>query len=616
MNTLNTFSTRRSAPQTYLTMPDHVQLRRIVGESVRDLAGQFDVDQLLERILKRAVSLLESSSGSISLVDERSGTYTKMVDLSVGCHAGETFPISEGVTGEVVRARSGVIFDEYAAVYRGHIDPTTTRYRSSVIAVPMLHGDNVIGAFVVFGAGAETTFTARDLNLLELFADHAALALVNAEAHRQTVERMRTAVIASERERTLRDLHETLSTKLTRLVAHLDAAQALDSETDADRVGKHIRLALDSAEAALADTRRTTIDCGADSLGGRSLHDAVRAELDWVNSTAGALTSLVIVGDERPLANETVHQAFRIVQELLNNVVRHAEATKVRVGLLYESSAFAVMVEDDGVGFAIPAALATEDLPHRQGLRQVRSRTQQIGGDLSVTSTPGWGTQVRVQLPDTPSLSEDPQARRMRVLIACRRPVDRSGIARLLNLAEPGLHVVGELDDPSTLVSTCDLLAPDIVVADIDVLLGADRDSEGNLQLPGDPSIVVSNAAPTAGTYRAGTRFRAKGYLSHDATGEQIARTLIAAGRGETLLDAENSAWLNESAGPSAEALTAREHEVRDLVTQGLPDKQIATALHISVKTVEKHVGSLLRKTGVHNRTMLAQLDLERVNPM
>ncbi|MDF0752784.1 GAF domain-containing protein, partial [Marinobacter sp. 71-i] len=91
-----------------------------------------------------------------------------MVDLSVGCQAGETFPIGEGVTGEVVRARSGVIFDEYAAVYRGHIDPTTTRYRSAVIAVPMLHGENVIGVFVVFGAGADTVFTTRDLALLEL----------------------------------------------------------------------------------------------------------------------------------------------------------------------------------------------------------------------------------------------------------------------------------------------------------------------------------------------------------------------------------------------------------------------------------------------------------------
>ena len=51
--------------------------------------------------------------------------------------------------------------------------------------------------------------------------------------------------------------------------------------------------------------------------------------------------------------------------------------------------------------------------------------------------------------------------------------------------------------------------------------------------------------------------------------------------------------------------LTAREHEVRDLVSQGMPDKDIATALHISVKTVEKHVGSVLRKHGVHSRTEL-----------
>ncbi len=57
---------------------------------------------------------------------------------------------------------------------------------------------------------------------------------------------------------------------------------------------------------------------------------------------------------------------------------------------------------------------------------------------------------------------------------------------------------------------------------------------------------------------------------------------------------------------PGSHSLTAREREVRELVEQGLPDKQIASELEISVKTVEKHVGAVLRKTGAGNRTELA----------
>src|SRR6478609_7976746 len=86
-----------------------------------DLAGQFALEPLLERILRHTMELLGCDSGSICTVDEVAGTYRKDVDLGVGCQAGETYPLDEGVTGEVVRARASVIFDEYAQVRHGHI---------------------------------------------------------------------------------------------------------------------------------------------------------------------------------------------------------------------------------------------------------------------------------------------------------------------------------------------------------------------------------------------------------------------------------------------------------------------------------------------------------------
>ena len=89
--------------------------------------------------------------------------------------------------------------------------------------------------------------------------------------------------------------------------------------------------------------------------------------------------------------------------------------------------------------------------------------------------------------------------------------------------------------------------------------------------------------------------------------GERLAAVVTAAGRGETSF-APDQLGVLAAAPDRHRGVTAREQEVRGLVAQGLTDRQIASALSISAKTVEKHVGSLLRKTGARNRTMLVHL--------
>ncbi|MCX7522406.1 hypothetical protein OSC27_08965 [Microbacterium sp. STN6] len=74
----------------------------VLGAMAIDLAGQFSLEPLLERILRHSMELLDCDSGSICTVDEAAGTYRKEIDLGVGCLSGQTFPLDEGVTGEVV----------------------------------------------------------------------------------------------------------------------------------------------------------------------------------------------------------------------------------------------------------------------------------------------------------------------------------------------------------------------------------------------------------------------------------------------------------------------------------------------------------------------------------
>jgi DNA-binding NarL/FixJ family response regulator len=103
-------------------------------------------------------------------------------------------------------------------------------------------------------------------------------------------------------------------------------------------------------------------------------------------------------------------------------------------------------------------------------------------------------------------------------------------------------------------------------------------------------------------------RAGARGCVDAGADGPELARAVIAAGRGQAILSGPMLRQLHRGLQDeeTAAALTDREREVRGLMEQGLPDKIIAERLVLSVKTVEKHAGAVLRKTGARNRTELA----------
>jgi DNA-binding NarL/FixJ family response regulator len=107
-----------------------------------------------------------------------------------------------------------------------------------------------------------------------------------------------------------------------------------------------------------------------------------------------------------------------------------------------------------------------------------------------------------------------------------------------------------------------------------------------------------------AGAFRAGAR----GYVGKDATEVELAGAVLAVARGETVMSgpAADRLYAHLNSPPDAFDFTDREREVLALLERGAPDREFAETLGISVKTVEKHVGSILRKSGAHNRTQAA----------
>jgi signal transduction histidine kinase len=124
------------------------------------------------------------------------------------------------------------------------------------------------------------------------------------------------------------------------------------------------------------------------------LVQALRKHLAALRSRHGLEASLQIEGTERRLPSTVEEAAFRIVQESLNNVIKHAQANHVEVTLTYEDGALKTLTSDDGVGFAASAARRGG-----MGMSSMRERAEAVGGSVAVSSRPGRGTRVKVTLP-------------------------------------------------------------------------------------------------------------------------------------------------------------------------------------------------------------------------
>jgi signal transduction histidine kinase/DNA-binding NarL/FixJ family response regulator len=580
-----------------------------------DLAGQFKLEPLLARILRHTLELLDCNTGSICTVDEVAGIYRKEVDLGVGCRSGQTFPLNEGVTGEIVRARKAVIFSAYADVHGGHISPEERDALHGVLGVPIRWNGSIIGACIVFSRDPDRMFTDEDVSLVELFATHAAIAITNARLHASEAERRSEAAVVAERERVLRDVHDSVSRGLASILLYLDRAEHAVSTGRDPHDGFH--RARQAAQSALVETRRTVLGLGPTALNGRPLSEAVSLELSWVESTTEIETQLVIVGEPQPLPPGITRQLFRIVQEALTNAVQHADARNIRVGLIYGSATVSAHVEDDGRGFDV------NEIENKRGARAgayglgiegLIERAHHMGGIASVDSVPGWGTRVRAELPYSGGNTTASRSR-WRVLIIHENAIVRSGLVRMLDAVEPDIQVVGELSESSQVVEAYEMLQPHVVIAQLGMSHIDGISITSYLRAADEHAAVVLMIDPVT-QYRVhdAAQVGAIGFIEHDIDAASLARSIVAAARGDSVMKAEIFGRFTKSQNEATQGgqLTTREAQVRGLVEQGLQDKQIATQLGISVKTVEKHVGAVLRKTGAPNRTALARLSLPR----
>ncbi|MCB0045120.1 MAG: ATP-binding protein [Caldilineaceae bacterium] len=225
-------------------------------------------------------------------------------------------------------------------------------------------------------------------------------------ANLQSLSRRLLQTQEEERHRLARDLHDEAAQALTSLLVHLRLLERAHTPEEAQKRVQELRVL---TAHALEDVRRVALDLRPTILDDLGLGPALEWRIEEFTQGDGLAAGVEIHGLERRLPREMELVFYRVGQEALNNVVRHARAQQVTVRLIQADGQITLTVEDDGQGFD-PACRHANEL-RGLGLMGMEERMAMIGGDLSVRTAPGKGTIITAQatIPQEDEQKEDAQ---------------------------------------------------------------------------------------------------------------------------------------------------------------------------------------------------------------
>jgi signal transduction histidine kinase len=229
------------------------------------------------------------------------------------------------------------------------------------------------------------------IRIIDQSAERAELIAQLERTRTELAEANREAGILAERDRLASEIHDTIAQGFTSIVMLVQAAEAVIGD-DTDRVRRQLDLIARTARENLAEARALVAGLAPAALGTASLADTLARLADRASEESGVRAAFETRGVPRPLGTGTEVVLLRVCQEALANVRRHAGASSARVVLSYCENEVRLEVSDDGTGF--DPELPTDGY----GLRGMRARISEIGGELTVRSVPGKGTTVTAEV--------------------------------------------------------------------------------------------------------------------------------------------------------------------------------------------------------------------------
>jgi signal transduction histidine kinase len=367
---------------------------KAVSDAVLAIAAGLSVDEVLQRLVDGARELAGARYAALGLPDWEGGfrrfLTSGMSDALIASLG--PLPRQHGVLGAMLETREPYRTRDIHehAQFRGWW-PAGHPDMRSFLGVPIVAPEGVIGAFYLTEKAGASDFSDADQELIELLAAHAAIAITNARLYEQS----RELSILAERNRLALDLHDAVSQKLFGVVLNAEVAGTLLARDPSSAAEQVARLQV-LAQEALDELRALVFELRPPDLERDGLREALRKHVEVLRRVGERQIDLD-VQDALPVDPERDAEVLRIAQEALQNALRHAEAERVSLRLGRAEHGLLLEVEDDGVGFD-PSAPGLR--ARRLGLTSMEERAERVGGRLSIRSSVGAGTTVRLEIPD------------------------------------------------------------------------------------------------------------------------------------------------------------------------------------------------------------------------
>ncbi len=383
--------------------------RRSVAESLRETLSILNtarpLDEILRHIVEQARQLLHAQAVAVHKLDPAAGMLTPQasVGLSAQYAAQIRLPVGQGALGQAVLTHQPVAVNDTTQVFHGQavytaegepvsLDPSLTdrlqrfpdRY-GAVLAVPMSVQGEMYGGLVMYYP-TPRNIQPEEIALASTFANQASLAIENALLRAQAAE----GAALAERGRLARDLHDAVSQTLfsASLIAEvLPKLWERNPETAAQKLEELRQL----TRGALSEMRTLLLELRPAALVEMDLADLLRHLVNAFSARARLPVDLAIEGQADPPA-EVKAIFYRVAQEALNNIAKHAAASQVSVTLQRDEKSTLLQVRDDGRGFDL-----RQVPPVSLGLGIMRERAESIGAHLEIKSRPGEGTRVTLE---------------------------------------------------------------------------------------------------------------------------------------------------------------------------------------------------------------------------
>jgi len=361
-----------------------------VGNAV---ATETDIERLLDLVVRRLRDLLDARIVSILLpAGSEDLRFVAAAGEGSGDLVGQTISRHTSKSGRVLERRRSERIDSVLDDPEVNRDVTRLIGARTGLWVPLLVGERAIGAIQVHDKlGPDARFSDTDLRLAETFGSRAAVAVDLSQ--RVARDSLRRVVDAQEveRRRLARELHDETGQALTSIVLGL---KMLDEMVDGDELHAAVAELREHVVTTLHDVRQLAVELRPKALDDFGLVPALERLLETFAEQTGIAVDFQNGLGESRLSGEIETTLYRIVQEALTNVVKHAQARSISILLTPREDGVAVVIEDDGMGFD-PQSASGDSF----GLTGMRERVALLDGKITIESAAGAGTTLVVEVP-------------------------------------------------------------------------------------------------------------------------------------------------------------------------------------------------------------------------